>query len=169
MPNRTTKTEKTCQCSQKSQESRRSFSSLVFTMLRCLACSSVLHQGKGDQQGREWLKDWCHYVIPAHFRRRRMFIFHSSAASVGNQASSLFRYTWMHSGQSDATMHILFRLFLTHRKAMGLFTEEVLWLFLHQKNVSFWVWILWGQGVFFAPNVHVLPMSAWCLLVPQVP
>lgn len=57
----------------------------------------------------KWLKDWCHYVIPAHFERRRMFIFHSSVPSGANwELLSLFRYIWMRPGQSDATMRILF-------------------------------------------------------------
>lgn len=44
----------------------------------------------------EWLKDWCHCVISAHCGRRRMFIFHSLAVSVGNRVLlSLFRYVWI--------------------------------------------------------------------------
>lgn len=132
-------------------ESRRSFSSLIFSKLRHLARSTVLHRGKGDQQGREWLKDWCHCVIPAHFRKRRMFIFHSSAISIGNRALlSVFRYALVYSGRSDATMHnILLTLvchhfffvvslsfcsffyyyltdftFLIHKKILGLFTRR---------------------------------------------
>lgn len=101
---------------QGSQESGRSVSSLIFAKLRHLPCSTVLHRGKGDQQGREWLKDWCHYVIPAHFRKRRMFIFHSWAVSLGNRALlSVFRYAWVHSGRSDETTHnILIRIVCHH-------------------------------------------------------
>lgn len=94
---------KTCQGS---QESGRSVSALIFAKLRHLACSTVWHRGKGDQQGREWLKDWCHYVIPAHFRKRQIIIAHSSAVSVGNgPLLSVFRYAWVHAGRSDATLH----------------------------------------------------------------
>lgn len=79
---------------------------LWFSLSRTLTCSLPYILGKQSHKGgtsNKWLKDWCHRIIRAQFRRRRKFIIHSLAAAAGNWVYRHFLGSsgWV-SGQSNA-------------------------------------------------------------------
>lgn len=66
------------------QESRQFLGSFILTVLTCSFFIFMGSRATREEPTIKWLKDWCHHIVVAQFRRWRKLIIHLSSAAIGN-------------------------------------------------------------------------------------
>lgn len=66
------------------QESRQFLGSFILTVLTCSFFIFMGSRATREEPTIKWLKDWCHHIVVAQFRRWRKLLIHLSSAAIGN-------------------------------------------------------------------------------------